>query len=166
MPSRHHPRFFAVFSGLAGAIVLALAGCSTAASRSTADAAALFPEIGYEDAVDLAVHQDKPLLILFDSNRPSERQKLVTRTLNKPELAALLRERAVCFHVDVTDLPDIAKLYRVTTTPAIVLLDPHGKEIRRWRGAPKAERVTAELVTLLTERTAWHSDIPSGGTAE
>ncbi len=138
---------------LLGALTFFLGGCQST-EKTSASPLEVFREIGYEDAVNLSAAQAKPLFIFFDGDWAKDRDKLLSRIFSAPRVAALLNQRTIALRVEVIDLPDITKKYRVATVPQLVLLSPDGHEINRWSGVPKAEAFTAELDALLSGASA------------
>jgi hypothetical protein len=137
----------------AGVIALLLCGCQSSV-KPLETPADLFREVGYEDALNLSRTESKPLFLFFDGDWAKDRQKLVSRVLANPSVAPLLRDRTVALRIEVVDLPDIAKSYRVTSVPQLLLIATDGREINRWASTPKADAFAAELSAMLSGSSA------------
>ncbi|MFT3867697.1 MAG: hypothetical protein QM715_04265 [Nibricoccus sp.] len=148
MPSTPRIVLLAVLLGVGGVLSL-LQGCSTHVREPYGNPNELFREIGYEDAVQLSASQKKPMFLFFSESWVKDREKLLSRTLTSTETRQLLHDRTIGLQIELTDLPDIAKKHRVTSAPLLVLVAPDGKEIRRWKGLPRAESFVKELTLAL-----------------
>lgn len=148
MPSTPRIVLLAVLLGVGGVFSL-LQGCSTSTREGYGNPNELFREIGYEDAVRLSASQKKPMFLFFSESWVKDREKLLSRTLTSTEIRQLLHDRTIGLQIELTDLPDIAKKHRVTSAPLLVLVAPDGKELRRWKGLPRAEPFIKELTLAL-----------------
>lgn len=126
-----------------------LPGCRTPSTGTYDNPSELFREIGYEDAVRLSASQKKPILLFFSGNWVKDRERLLARTLTNAATAQLIRDRTIGLQIELTDLPDIAKKHRAASAPLLVLVGPDGREIRRWKGLPRAEPFVRELAQAL-----------------
>ena len=126
-----------------------LQGCRAPTTSAYDNPNELFREIGYEDAVQLSASQKKPIFLFFSENWVKDREKLLTRTLTNTSTVQLLHDRTIGLQIELADLPDIAKKHRVASAPLLVLVGPDGREIRRWKGLPRAEPFVRELTQAL-----------------
>lgn len=139
---------FATLAGIGGVIAL-LTGCRTPITQAYDNPHELFREIGYEDAVRLSASQKKPMFLFFSENWVKDREKLLSRTLTNTATIQLLHDRTIGLQIELADLPDIAKKHRATSAPLIVLVASDGRELKRWKGLPRAEPFAKELSLAL-----------------
>ena len=79
--------------------------------------------------------ESRPVLVFFHSSPPSATaQRLATTTILK-NAAAIRKGRFLTARVAVSGLgSDLARQYRLTELPTLILLDPSGKETNRRTG--------------------------------
>lgn len=148
MPSTPRIVLLAVLAGVGGVLSL-LQGCSTSTREAYGNPNELFREIGYEDAVQLSASQKKPMFLFFSDSWVKDREKLLSRTLTSTEIRQVLHDRTIGLQIELTDLPDIAKKHKAASAPLLVLVGSDGKELRRWKGLPRAEPFIKELTLAL-----------------
>jgi len=93
---------------------------------------------------------DKPLLVFFSSKRsgPARRMESLLAHLARKE-----RTRVRIMRVDVDEQPDLAKKFRVTTVPTLVLV-LRKRAVDRLEGRASAPTIESMLARHLQTRAA------------
>jgi len=89
------------------------------------------------------------MFLFFSENWVKDREKLLSRTLTSTATIQLLHDQTIGLQIELIDLPDIAKKHRATSAPLLVLVGSDGRELKRWKGLPRAEPFAKELALAL-----------------
>ena len=101
-------------------------------------------------ARDEAVRTRKPILIVFGAEWCGFCKKLEKETLSDPSMAAVINERFVPVHLDLTDRAmtpskKVAQILEVKTLPSCIVLSPEADLLGRVKGFQTPEAMYQHL---------------------
>jgi hypothetical protein len=132
--------------GKFGVLFLAAVLASMTALRGANSA---FLGLNYEEAINRAEAEKKPLLIFFHGSWSEDSREMHKETFGDARLQNLLRDRAVCISIDVVGSDVATRNHQVDFAPTTVLVCPDRLPLHRWRGSVSALRLIRDLKFLL-----------------
>jgi thiol:disulfide interchange protein DsbD len=102
----------------------------------------------YDEALDLAREENKPVMIDFHAEWCSWCKTLDNKTYSHRDVIAASSD-FISLKIDADVHRDITQRYRVTGLPTILFVDASGKEIHRVVGYRPADKFLDEINTAL-----------------
>ena len=137
------------------ALVLAASGCSgnpappeQAASPATIQRGQLRFVESYEEGVELAQAEGKPLFVFFTAPWCNFCHQLAADAFTHEQVVGL-SEQFVCVLVDADAQPQICRHYHVRSFPTIQFLSPRGVPLNRVTGKRPGTQLVMEMQSAL-----------------
>jgi thiol-disulfide isomerase/thioredoxin len=132
----------AVFSAVW--LAAALAGCSKVPDQ--------FHAMAFDQALAKAAKERRVVIVDFYTTWCGPCKRLEKETWGNPGVRSWLAAKAVAVKIDAEKDEVLAKRFRVTAYPTIVLLKSDGKEVDRWVGCRDAKTFLGEVGDALAGR--------------
>lgn len=104
-------------------------------------------------AHELALEQDKPLLVVFGASWCGYCHKMERETLADPKLSERIADEFVPVHLDLDRNKAIARALEVQSIPCAIVLSPNADLLGRQIGYASAEKFQQTLTTSLAQHT-------------
>lgn len=126
-------------------IMVMLAGCASTESEGNS-----FPInwVGYEEGMQLAKQQGKPVMINFYSTWCSACKTMDRTVFEDPQIVETSKQ-FVNIKVNVGNHQEIGSKYGIYATPTTIILDSRGNEIRSVLGSSSAGHFHQYMVEVL-----------------
>lgn len=109
-----------------------------------------------KDAHQLAVQQNKPIMIVFGAEWCGPCKQLKKTTLNNPQLAKYINGTFVSVHLDVEAEEQVAKILDVKSIPCTIILSPEADLLGRFEGYMEPAPMYQKLVSAKKLHTDTH----------
>src|SRR5438105_2576829 len=108
-------------------LALLAAGCGSEPGE-------LFHKLSYDQALEKARADKKPVMIDFYADWCGPCKQLESETFSDAKVRQFLRDKTIALRVNIDDHPKLAQRHNVTGIPCLVFLDGDGKEMGRITG--------------------------------
>lgn len=104
-----------------------------AAAPAAAEAPPVFADLGYNEAIERSIEQDRLLLVDGTAVWCGPCQRMDETTWIDPDVVSWIEENAIAIQVDVDEQPDVARGLRIRAMPTMVAFSG-GEEVDRIAG--------------------------------
>ncbi|MBI5762886.1 MAG: thioredoxin family protein [Planctomycetes bacterium] len=123
-------------------------------TTALANADDVFSSKSFDDACASAAKEKKVVLIDFYTTWCGPCKRLDSTTWQDKDVQTWLRDKTIPLKIDAEKQKDLAKKYKVTAYPTILLLKPDGTEIDRLVGYKAAEEFLEDATDALSGKDA------------
>lgn len=99
---------------------------------------------GYEAGLRRAIHENRPLLVVFRASWCHWCAELARGALVDRRLVGLSRH-FICVAIDADRHAADCRRFGVKEFPTVVVASPEGEERRRWKGCPSADELVSAM---------------------
>ena len=103
---------------------------------------------GYQEGLDLARQQQKPLVVFFTADWCHYCHQLANEAFVQDAVVEMSRQ-FICVLVDADTDPDVCREFRVRGYPTIQFLSPHGVPLNRVTGKQPGHALVHEMQAAL-----------------